>query len=995
MRSKNIKTPALVIALGTTSSKAALELCEQLLGLEQDDRDAVAIVTIDTDTSRPEFRALLETNPGKFHAFHAAIRVPPNVDQADFLDPKVRRQIFMPHYTPRYYDYGAGGIRNHGHVALAYCLDRVYGAIQDALASIKVLPPGQGHHVTDSVQVYVVAFLGGGTGSGIVVDIGVLLRDMLQTEMEGQRLLLFGILPADRIPGSGTNEESWRKSNAAAAILETLALELAGGGSPTNNKFYRKRLLDRDFMVPEGPLFNEIYLTGRTNLNDVDRVAHLVGLDLFQRITDASGIGDRERSQSPDFKDLKRTDDRELFTNFSTSCPVEVRFPLRETCEAFAYLAAGRLLQLPDFVGGIPAEPVPSQDDLGEWEEKWDQYARPAVGIVDTDPQTTLVSPLLQFEPSQFIGASAVKRRILWDQAQDYLNRIPTRLDRVRQRIYDQELDRFNDIPEAENTSGSYLESYSTRRLTHLSRLEQEFAYALKLFDEYEPDAPTSERDLVLEGKLDQLLPFNLERILPLGPITESRERKAAQAVSDHYNRVIEDVFFYQRHRMMVSLLERLRQHAEDMYESGKRDILDAQATGEGERYIQRGLQSMVWIGKLGKEHPHQIGLFDLARFHETQESRDLPMMPAMQGLYRWALTGASRETGEIGNCHRPLDITTLDDDLRSEAWMGACIRYLNKARRQDAVNLQGVNLTEAERRDALAVDAARVPGRVLDYFRERFRAIFEQLNLFDLLALGYAAETNQSRGQGYREAPNLLRTHLEHTGQVLREMVRSDPSLWTQGAETVRPTLYLGVNWRDNTPEKGWVESIARTVSFQGLDSPKVDREADPHRLQLNFSLHAISIRTMPMFFRRYNSLTTEYLRYEGLWLNGWEHPQAGNGNAATNGNARYGAGGIPVHSSEEMERLTLDPSALPNPWNLSLVYRLLRDTTPPHQEPNWGLSDWDEERTYSREWVPTSPVNNGYGTGQPAYGPGPGGNAGSLRDRFGGNSGNGHNQR
>src|SRR5579862_9267864 len=103
MRATGIKTPALVVALGTTASKSVTELSEHLLSMSQDDRDAVAIVTIDTDTARPEFRTLLDKNPGKFHAFHAPIRVPANVDQADSLPRAERRQIFMPRYTPRYY----------------------------------------------------------------------------------------------------------------------------------------------------------------------------------------------------------------------------------------------------------------------------------------------------------------------------------------------------------------------------------------------------------------------------------------------------------------------------------------------------------------------------------------------------------------------------------------------------------------------------------------------------------------------------------------------------------------------------------------------------------------------------------------------------------------------------------------------------------------------------------------------------------------------------
>ncbi|MFI5270317.1 MAG: tubulin-like doman-containing protein, partial [Chloroflexota bacterium] len=339
-------------------------------------------------------------------------------------------------------------------------MDEIYSAFQDALASIKLLPSGQGHHITDSVQVYVVAFLGGGTGSGIVADVGVILRDMLATELQGQRLLLFGILPSDRMPGAGSNEESWRKSNATAAVLEVIATGLAARGTP--NGVYRKRLLNRVYTIPEGPIFNEVYLIGRTNLNDVDRVAYMAGLDLFQRITDASGVGDRERSQSPDFKDLKGVDDRELYTNFSTSCPIEVRFPALEVADTFASLAAGRLLQLPDFVGEVPPEPAPTIEEQEEWEQTWDTYARPSQGATD---DSTLVAPLLSFQASQFIGASSTRRNILWSQLEEAIRRIPAQLDRTRQIILKQETDRLDTIPDAQEGDMS---SFTARRLTHL-----------------------------------------------------------------------------------------------------------------------------------------------------------------------------------------------------------------------------------------------------------------------------------------------------------------------------------------------------------------------------------------------------------------------------------------------------------------------------------------------------------------------------------------------
>jgi tubulin-like protein len=994
MRAKGIKTPALVVALGTTASKATHELCEHLLSMEQDDRDAVAVVTIDTDTARPDFRNLLESNPGKFHAFHAPIRVPPNVDHADHLPRAMRRQVFMPRYTPRYFDYGAGGIRNHGHVALAYRLDEVYGALRNALAAIELLPTGQGHRITDSVQVYVVTFLGGGTGSGIMSDIGIILRDMLATELKGQRLILFGILPGDHMPGAGAREESWRKSNSAAAMFEMIGTSLAAQGAPDG--VYRKRLLGRQFEIHEGPLFNEVYLVGRTNLDDVDKIAHMVGLDLFQRITDASGVGDRERSQSPDFHELKIPDGQGIFTNFSTSCPVEVRFPAREVADAFAHLAAGRLLQIERFVGEIPAEYADKEEDRDRWEEKWDTYARPAPDDAPSGSTSADVRKLPSFSANQFIGVGPLRRNTLWKQVEDAIARMPAELARARRAILQLETDRFDSIPE-EGPEGSQ-SSFTGRRLNHLSKLRAEYRYALQLFTDYPQDHPDADRNHALESRLDSGYgPMGLLGFVT--PVRDNMEQARAQEVAQFYNQYVERVFLYRRHEMLMDVVQELKRRADDLYEGGKRDVIDARPQEMAEKFIKRGLSSQIWQGKLGKEHPHQIGLFEIERFQRTKDARDLPALPAMVGLFRWA-TSANDE-GTLGDC-TSLNIKDSDADLLSERWMGDCFRYLNKARRQDATALEGAHLTDADLHDALAVDAGRLSERVLEFFRERYWKIFADENLFDLLAIGYAAESGRSRGFAWREVPNLMREHLEHASNILRAMIKSDSSLWLDKAE--RPTLYLGVNWRDDTPEKGWIESLARSVRFEkwDLDGPKIDRDSDPHRMQLNLALHAISIRAIPMFFMRHNSLTSEYLRHESAWLSGWQPPapaeqgaasqrgaaaqfgaaapQSGSGpygsgpyGAAQQGGATqpggggrqpgasqsvYGSRGVPVHSCEEAEWLTLDGNAYRLPGQRreypnagpSLVQRILRATPRAPQEPDWSVQDRGDDDLYGR---------------------------------------------
>lgn len=873
MRSKGIQTPALVIALGTTATKAARELCEQLLTMEQDDRDAVAVVTIDTDSARPEFADLLAENPGKFHAFNAAIRVSPQVDYADNLSHRGRRHIFMPNYVPSYYDYGAGGIRNHGHVALTYQLDDIYKPIQDALASIKLLPSGQGHVVTDSVQVYVVAFLGGGTGSGIVADLAVILRNMLSGEMEGQRLLLFGILPLDHIPGAGSNEESWRRSNATAALLEILATGLAAAGR--RDGFYRKRLLSRSYVIPKGPLFNEMFLTGRTNLDDVDKVARMIGLDVFQRITDASGIGDSARTQSPDLKNLKDTDDEDLPTNISASCPIEVRFPTDEICDAFAYLTAGRMLKSPTFVGSVPPEPVPDDPDKTHkmWRNKLEDYAKPSLSSRGATGQAaTLAKALVLFEADQFVGTGPNGRRMLWDDAREQIGRFPAELERVRDAIEAVERKRIDTIPEEELQVNQQL-SYPAQRLNHLSLLRQEYAYMLGYLRDNPAPAPNLERNEDLERRLDSILPFGLDRILPPNPITENMEEGRAYAVAQDYNDIIKDAWEYQRYTTLVEALERLHKWVSDLYAAGKRDIEQANSVTVGQSFVERSLASQAWQGRLARAHPHIIGLFEPEVFHKMQEARDLPQLPALVGLYRWStITPKGNGENVLAGSDKPLDEEEIESELPAN-WVDGCRRALAKVRRQDLVEMKGANLSEGESRDALAAGPERVSERVLDYCRQRYRDFFQRKNLFELLQVGYAAETGYAPDRAWREVPNLMRMHLVQMSRVLRLMLKADKGLWRWGPETVRGTLYLGVNWRNDAYDETMIKTLANEVRFRGpLDSPMVSYAQDPHRMQMNLALHAISIRTIPMFFLPEVSLMSEYLRHEKIWLGGWQ---------------------------------------------------------------------------------------------------------------------------
>jgi hypothetical protein len=94
------------------------------------------------------------------------------------------------------------------------------------------------------------------------------------------------------------------------------------------------------------PIANEVYLLGHASMDDAGDTARIVGLDLFQRTTDSSGVGFLEHSKWVDRRTLGAEDDRHLPTMFGTSCPLEVRFPAEETAQAYAQISASSLLPL-------------------------------------------------------------------------------------------------------------------------------------------------------------------------------------------------------------------------------------------------------------------------------------------------------------------------------------------------------------------------------------------------------------------------------------------------------------------------------------------------------------------------------------------------------------------------------------------------------------------------------------------------------------------------
>ncbi len=358
-----ITTPSIVVLLGSTPALAALETMRFMTTLSPNDRRKVAFVFIDIDDVLPDLVSFRRQHEGVFQDFRLHISVPAHIALATRVHQPPHgvyrghqeQHTFIRGYVP-YFANGAGGIRNNGHVAAVFHYDTLIGKLKQAIAAVTAIGTDQGAQRINEVSVHIVAFLGGGTGSGILPDIAVTMRDILLQEADLFHSLFLHCMLPEQFQGMDEVMMGWKRSNSAAALLEILALSRAPNQEPQQE--YRKYM--REFReIVRDVIANEVYLIGRSGVNQVDGTARIVGLTLFQHITDASGVGFVEHARYLDRRALGNRDEFNLPTFFGTICPFAVIFPAEATALAFAQISAAHVLPL---LGSHLPWPVPLSD---------------------------------------------------------------------------------------------------------------------------------------------------------------------------------------------------------------------------------------------------------------------------------------------------------------------------------------------------------------------------------------------------------------------------------------------------------------------------------------------------------------------------------------------------------------------------------------------------------------------------------------------------------
>jgi hypothetical protein len=817
-----ITTPAIVILLGSTPALASLETMRLMLTLSPRDRRKVAFVYIDTDVVPPDLVSFRNEHDGMFQEYRLRIGVPAGISNATRVDQGTHgvhrghqeQYTFIRGKVPQYFANGAGGIRNNGHVAAAFHYDNIIGKLKQAIAGVTAVGTDQGAQRATEVYIHIVAFLGGGTGSGILPDIAVTMRELMLQESDLQhRLHLYCILP-EQIQGVDPVDLNWRRSNSAASLLEVLGLSLAPNQESTReySKFMREHRESVRTVIA-----NEVYLIGRSGVNQADGTARIVGLTLFQHITDASGVGFAEHSKGVDRRTLGDSDEFNLPTIFGTICPFGVIFPAEATALAFAQISSAQLLPL---MGSYRSHPhAPTDEQKREWRRKWEQVAR-ADDSFRSNPRVARSVPL--FSSDAFEDVARGQLDALWIRLQRNESEYEASAKKACEFVREEELARINASTLAQGSGIDQL-------LRHYRQLEAEYKLVLDLLANSErarvPNRPVDEESALLRDP-----PPILGSI---GAVNRAIMQRRASATCEAYNGHIRMFTTATRRQVVSDLLQSLLARVSEAIAATER-WADLAGVKDAARALElQGTSSMAWQGRLDRPHPHQRHIFDLHTLN-IQGGGNY----ATQKLYRWA----TARDGKQANDQSPLDYTKF---------VAECQAFVN---RQDVAAgddpSSGVG-------NLLEVGPAMIASRVVEFFRQFYLRQFQDVNLFELLD---RATPNASGGTQQERISGYLFEHLSHINDLRRALVAFEPELSPTGAARILTSAYLGMHWRDGG-QQAMLNTASREMNVTAATS------SDPHQLHVAYGYHAFSLNMVRDYYLSYGSAMADYQRYQDVW--------------------------------------------------------------------------------------------------------------------------------
>ncbi|HEY4025706.1 MAG TPA: tubulin-like doman-containing protein [Candidatus Dormibacteraeota bacterium] len=802
MAQHRVLTPLLAIFPGTTAAHAALEFMHHARDLPEGDRLRIAPVHIDIDHLHPDLVAFRSRNSGLFpnekiirlsvprHVAHI-----PRVEQGG--DPS-EPHTYIGDKVPDAFANGARGIRNNGHVALCHDAPEVIKNLNAAITQITSQEANEGLPQPEGVQVHITSFVGGGTASGIVADLACLTRQLLMAADLDPRIYLTCILPGS----VGGEDSDLRRSNAVACMLEILALSMFQG---RDGGRYRKYLRQRYDDLPEGPIAHEVFLIGSANMTQTREIARIAGLDLYHRTLDAAGVGALERSEAVNRISLGWRDDQGLPTMFGASCPLEARFPARETALAFAQMAAAEVLPL--LAGYHPEPQAAGEEEQSAWREKWGRVARIDAG--SADPLAVQVPDLPRDQYQQLEDADLDP---LWDRVEAAGAAFNQRVANVLANVRTEEERRIE-------TGGGAAPQERTR---HWRLLAREYDVALA--------------DLRQQVELSVLeRPTDLEHraVRRLG--RQSGERRLYVAHREHLDSRARN----ERRRLLEVLLRDLRGRVYERLDFIHRLASRANADQQAAELRRQAVGSAAWRAQLDRPHPFQVHALDL---------RVLGGSPAVARLYEWATAriGGVGEDGRIDH-RRFLPAIAADADI-----------------------------------ERLERSAEQLSQAVVGFFEPRYLECLQAANLPQLLA--HAAPVEGPQGST-PPAEVALTELLRRLGTRMTELVSFDARIGGEGCSNALKTeVFVGCQTGGGAGEAR-LKEIATQAGILRSGTDHYRESLDPHRLQISFQQHGISLGTIHDFFSPGNSAMSLYRRSQGRW--------------------EASAGGPPPHSCSAMEGL------------------------------------------------------------------------------------------
>ena len=334
---------SLLIAVGGTGHKILLDVRQRLLQKygTLDKLPIISFLLLDTD------QAIFQKNPNYSDAA--------NLDNADKIHTSVygvenlRRNLReYPHLRdwldPRTLSgdiaQGAGAVRARGRLAYFWNYDQISKRIQEEAIEItkdasKAAAIRNGLQVSESVTVYIVGSLLGGTGSGMFLDLAYTVKQALKSQQNLETVGIFAIPP---------NTQAVAVDNRPNAYAGLLELNHYTDSSTTFTAQYKA---DAPPLENADPPFRYTYLADTSspaaNLGSVDKLVEMLGHSIFLDMT--SEFQRQKRSNRDNFDQfLTNPDDLGCPQNYLAMGLAAIHFPKDKVLTACASRLARQII---------------------------------------------------------------------------------------------------------------------------------------------------------------------------------------------------------------------------------------------------------------------------------------------------------------------------------------------------------------------------------------------------------------------------------------------------------------------------------------------------------------------------------------------------------------------------------------------------------------------------------------------------------------------------